>query len=157
MVIHGGTAHSQAARRPARTRPAARQQAHRRRLRRPGAALRHAHGARAASVRALGDPAGPAGARLHRPVDPHAERMTFSAITPHELRWMTRPHDPGEPARHVAELSELAGFAHTRANLWRYEPGARGLRHRHPAQEETFVPVNGTLTMYVDEPPERRD
>ena len=49
--------------------------------------------------------------------------MTFSAITPDELQWTTRPHDRGEPARHVAELSELAGLAHTRANLWRYEPG----------------------------------
>ena len=83
--------------------------------------------------------------------------MTFSAITPDELQWITRPHEAGEPARHVAELSELAGFAHTRANLWRYEPGARGLRHRHPAQEETFVPLSGTLTMYLGEPPERRD
>src|SRR3954452_4256561 len=83
--------------------------------------------------------------------------MTFSAITPDELQWTTRPHGRGEPARHVAELSELAGLAHTRANLWRYEPGARGLRHRHPAQEETFVPVSGMLTMYLGEPPERRD
>ncbi|HEY3190283.1 MAG TPA: hypothetical protein VGJ70_22525 [Solirubrobacteraceae bacterium] len=41
------------------------------------------------------------------------------------------PHEPGEAARHVAELSERAGFAHTRANVWRYEPGAKGRRHRH--------------------------
>ena len=71
--------------------------------------------------------------------------------------WITRPHAPGEPARHVAELSELAGFAHTRANLWRYEPGARGRRHRHPRQEETFVVVAGELTMYLGDPPERRE
>jgi mannose-6-phosphate isomerase-like protein (cupin superfamily) len=57
----------------------------------------------------------------------------------------------------VAELSELAGFAHTRANLWRYEPGAKGRRHRHERQEETFVVLAGTLTMYLGEPPERRD
>jgi mannose-6-phosphate isomerase-like protein (cupin superfamily) len=66
-----------------------------------------------------------------------------------------RPHEPGEPARHVAELSEVAGFAHTRANVWRYEPGARGRRHRHPRQEEAFVVLEGTLTMYLGEPPER--
>jgi quercetin dioxygenase-like cupin family protein len=77
------------------------------------------------------------------------------AVLPEGLTWTTRPHEPGEPARHVAELSELAGFAHTRANLWRYEPGARGRRHRHPLQEETFVPLSGTLTMYLGEPPER--
>ena len=35
--------------------------------------------------------------------------------------------------------------------------GARGLRHRHPVQEETFVLLSGVLTMYLGEPPERRD
>lgn len=81
--------------------------------------------------------------------------MAFRAIRPDELSWKTRPHEPDEAPRHVAELSELAGFAHTRANLWRYEPGAKGRRHRHPLQEETFVVVRGTLTMYLGDPPER--
>jgi quercetin dioxygenase-like cupin family protein len=83
--------------------------------------------------------------------------MSFRAIVPAELEWTTRPHEPGEPARHVAELSRVAGFAHTRANVWRYDPGAKGRRHRHPLQEETFVVLSGTLTMYLGEPPERRD
>jgi quercetin dioxygenase-like cupin family protein len=83
--------------------------------------------------------------------------MAFRAIRPSELGWTTRPHEPGEPARHVAELSELAEFAHTRANVWRYEPGAKGRRHRHPFQEETFVVLAGTLTMYLGEPAERHD
>ena len=83
--------------------------------------------------------------------------MAFRVVRPDELEWITRPHAPGEPARHVAELSGLAGFAHTRANVWRYEPGARGLRHRHPFQEETFVVLSGTLSIYVGEPPERHD
>ncbi len=83
--------------------------------------------------------------------------MAFRAIRPGELEWITRPHEPGEPARHVAELSELATFAHTRANLWRYEPGAKGKRHRHVSQEETFVVLAGTLSMYLGEPPERQD
>ncbi len=83
--------------------------------------------------------------------------MAFRAIRPDELEWITRPHEPGEPARHVAELSELATFAHTRANLWRYEPGAKGKRHRHVSQEETFVVLAGTLSMYLGEPPERQD
>jgi quercetin dioxygenase-like cupin family protein len=81
--------------------------------------------------------------------------MAFRQVLPAELEWTTRPHEPGEPARHVAELSDRAGFAHTRANLWRYEPGSKGRRHRHPQQEETFVPLTGTLTMYLGEPPER--
>jgi quercetin dioxygenase-like cupin family protein len=81
----------------------------------------------------------------------------YSVTRPTELRWITRPHEPGEPARHVAELSESMGFAHVRGNVWRYEPGAKGRRHRHPIQEETFVVLAGTLSMYLGEPPERVD
>src|SRR6188508_94081 len=83
--------------------------------------------------------------------------MTFRVLRPGELEWTTRAHEPGEAARHVAELSESAGFAHTRANVWRYEPGAKGRRHRHVLQEETFVVLAGTLTMYLGDPPERHD
>ena len=83
--------------------------------------------------------------------------MGSSVIRPDQLAWLTRPHEPGEPARHVAELSETAGFVHTRANIWRYEPGAKGRRHVHAEQEETFVVLSGTLSMYVGEPPERHD
>jgi quercetin dioxygenase-like cupin family protein len=83
--------------------------------------------------------------------------MAFRVLRPDRFEWITRPHEPGEAARHVAELSETAGFAHTRANVWRYEPGAKGRRHRHPLQEETFVPLTGTLSMYLGEPPVRHD
>jgi mannose-6-phosphate isomerase-like protein (cupin superfamily) len=83
--------------------------------------------------------------------------MGYRVIAPHEQEWQTRPHAGGEPARHVAELSEVAGMQHVRANVWRYEPGAAGRRHRHPRQDETFVVLAGTLSMYVGEPPERRD
>ena len=57
----------------------------------------------------------------------------------------------------MAEVSDLARMAHTRANIWRYEPGAKGRRHQHPVQEETFVVLEGTLSMYVGEPPVRHD
>ena len=83
--------------------------------------------------------------------------MAYRVVRTDELEWITRPHEPDEPPRHVAELSERARFAHTRANLWRYEPGAKGRRHRHPLQEETFVVLAGTLSMYLGEPPERID
>ena len=83
--------------------------------------------------------------------------MAFHVVRPDDLEWITRPHEPGEAARHVAELSEPAGFAHTRANVWRYEPGAKGRRHVHKLQEETFVVLSGTLSMYVGDPPERQD
>jgi quercetin dioxygenase-like cupin family protein len=83
--------------------------------------------------------------------------MAFRVVRPDDLDWSTRPHEPGEAARHVAELSDPAGFAHTRANVWRYEPGAKGRRHRHPHQDETFVVLAGTLSMYLGEPPKRHD
>jgi mannose-6-phosphate isomerase-like protein (cupin superfamily) len=81
----------------------------------------------------------------------------FSVVSPDGFSWITRPHEPGEPARHVAELSELAGFTDVRANVWRYEPGAKGRRHRHKLQDEVFVVLAGSLTMYIGEPPVRHD
>jgi quercetin dioxygenase-like cupin family protein len=81
----------------------------------------------------------------------------FHIVQRDALEWMTRPHEPGEAARHVAELSDLAGVQHTRVNVWLFEPGAAGRRHRHKLQEETFIVLSGTLSMYLGEPPERHD
>ena len=81
----------------------------------------------------------------------------MSHLAPKDFDWITRPHEPGEPARHVAELSDRLGFAHVRGNVWRYEPAATGVRHRHKTQEETFVVLAGTLSMHLGEPPERHD
>jgi mannose-6-phosphate isomerase-like protein (cupin superfamily) len=78
-------------------------------------------------------------------------------VRPADRNWITRPHEPGEPARHVAELSEALASSHVRANVWRYEPGAWGRRHRHATQEETFVVLSGTLSIYLGEPPVRHD
>jgi mannose-6-phosphate isomerase-like protein (cupin superfamily) len=83
--------------------------------------------------------------------------VSFDVLRPDDFEWITRPHEPGEPARHVAELSDKGRFEHVRGNVWRYEPGAKGRRHRHAEQEETFVVLSGTLTMYLGEPPERVD
>jgi mannose-6-phosphate isomerase-like protein (cupin superfamily) len=79
----------------------------------------------------------------------------FRVVRPEELEWIERAPDGGGPARHVAGLTDAAGFKHTRANLWRYEPGAKGRRHKDMVQEETFVVVSGTLTAYMGDPPER--
>jgi quercetin dioxygenase-like cupin family protein len=81
----------------------------------------------------------------------------YRVVRPDELDWEARPADPGEPRRYTGQLSERAGYEHSRANLWRYEPGAKGRRHRHPLQEETFVVVRGTLTMYLGDPPKRHE
>ena len=83
--------------------------------------------------------------------------MGYSVVRGDDLEWETRPSEPGAPQRHAAALTERAGFAHTRANLWRYEAGAKGRRHRDMLQEETFVVLRGTLTMYLGEPPEREE
>jgi len=87
----------------------------------------------------------------------YAAGVGFHIVQQDALDWTTRPHEPGEAARHVAELSDLAGVQHTRVNVWRFEPGAAGRRHRHEFQEETFIVLAGTLSMYLGEPPERHD
>jgi len=81
----------------------------------------------------------------------------FSVVSPDDLEWTTRPHEPDEAPRHVAGVTDLAGLRHTRANLFRYEPGAKGRRHKDMLQDEAFVPVRGTLTMYLGDPPERHE
>ena len=83
--------------------------------------------------------------------------VRFRSVDPDALVWETRPHRDDEPARHVAELSEVLETTHVRANIWRYEPGAKGRRHVHAEQEETFVVLSGALTMYLGDPPERID
>lgn len=83
--------------------------------------------------------------------------MPYGTVRPDDFAWITRPHASSEPARHVAELSDDLGLARGRCNVWRYEAGAAGRRHRHRTQEETFVVLSGALTMYLGEPPERVD
>jgi quercetin dioxygenase-like cupin family protein len=78
----------------------------------------------------------------------------YNVVSFNGREWATRPHEPGEPARHTSGLSEEAGFERSRANLWRYEPGAKGRRHVHADQEETFLVLAGAMTMHVGEPPE---
>ena len=39
----------------------------------------------------------------------------------------------------------------SRANLFRYPPGAVGRRHIDPIQEEVFVVIDGTLTIHMGE------
>jgi mannose-6-phosphate isomerase-like protein (cupin superfamily) len=81
----------------------------------------------------------------------------FRVIRPDELEWVERePESDGVP-RHVARLSDVLGFGHTRGSMWRYPSGAKGRRHRDTIQEETFVVLSGTLTMYLGDPPERVD
>jgi quercetin dioxygenase-like cupin family protein len=83
--------------------------------------------------------------------------MAFRVARPDELDWLEREPEPGGSPRYVARLSDVLGFEHTRGNIWRYPPGAKGRRHRDTIQEETFVVVAGALTMYLGDPPERHE
>jgi quercetin dioxygenase-like cupin family protein len=78
--------------------------------------------------------------------------MAFAVVMPDQLEWEEYERYPG---RHLAALTEHAGLLHTRANLIRHEPGSIGPRHVEPVQDETFIPLRGTLTMYLGDPPER--
>jgi quercetin dioxygenase-like cupin family protein len=69
-----------------------------------------------------------------------------------ELGWTPRGDD--DP-RAIASLSDA--LTQSRANIWRYPPGARGRRHKDPVQEEVFVVLDGTLTVDLGEPPERHE
>jgi mannose-6-phosphate isomerase-like protein (cupin superfamily) len=76
----------------------------------------------------------------------------YAIFRPAELEWVPRGDD--DP-RSVARLSDA--MSQSRANVWRYPPGARGKRHADHAQEEVFVVLDGTLTVDLGEPPERHD
>ena len=63
--------------------------------------------------------------------------------------------NPDEPERRVVELRRFATLRCSQANLWRYPPGSAGRRHREPVQEEVFCVLDGTLTMFLGDPPQR--
>jgi quercetin dioxygenase-like cupin family protein len=81
--------------------------------------------------------------------------VRFRIVKPGDLEWETRPSPPGEPRRHAADATDIAGFERSRGSFWRYEPGAKGRRHKERVQEETFVVLAGTHTMYLGDPAER--
>jgi len=78
--------------------------------------------------------------------------MGFTIFRQDEVEW--EPRDDGS-GRTVARLSD--SMTSSRANIWRYPPGARGKRHADKAQEEVFVVLEGTLTVDLGEPPERHE
>lgn len=76
--------------------------------------------------------------------------MSFTIFRASEREWLPRDDESG---RAVVRLSDA--MTQSRANIWRYPPGARGKRHADRAQEEVFVVLDGTLTVDLGEPPER--
>jgi len=78
--------------------------------------------------------------------------MSFTVFSPDTNDWQERDDGSG---RRVARFSD--SMTQARANLWRYPAGARGKRHGDHVQEETFVIVAGSPSMYLGDPPERVD
>jgi mannose-6-phosphate isomerase-like protein (cupin superfamily) len=76
--------------------------------------------------------------------------MAFTIVRQSEVEWEPREDESG---RTIARLSDA--LTQSRANIWRYPPGARGKRHADLAQEEVFVVLDGTLTVDLGDPPER--
>jgi len=78
--------------------------------------------------------------------------MAYTVFRQSQLEWIPRDDESG---RTVAGLSD--SMTESRANIWRYPPGARGRRHADHVQEEVFVVLEGTLTVDLAEPPERHE
>lgn len=82
--------------------------------------------------------------------------MGYTVVRADEQQFAAPSWNPGEPLRRVVELrGRDALLRHSQANLWLFPPDAEGRRHREPLQEEVFCVVEGTLTVYLGEPPER--
>lgn len=83
--------------------------------------------------------------------------MPYHAVSAENLPWEEREPLHGLPARSQASITDAASLTQSRARMWRYPPRTRGRRHADPAQEEVFVPVRGTLTALLEDPPQRVD
>jgi mannose-6-phosphate isomerase-like protein (cupin superfamily) len=79
-------------------------------------------------------------------------RVGYTIFRQDEVEWI--PRDDGS-GRAVASVSDA--LTRSRANIWRYPPGAVGRRHADHAQEEVFVVLDGALTIDLGDPPERRE
>jgi mannose-6-phosphate isomerase-like protein (cupin superfamily) len=77
--------------------------------------------------------------------------MDYDVVHGNALEW------DGQASRHQASITDAAQLAQSRARMWRYPAHTRGRRHVDNDQEEIFVPLRGTLTMLLGEPPERVD
>ena len=123
----------------------------------PGLALRVASPERSRDRSHARDPDAPqarTGCRITR----RAISASTATMAPRDRSDSTgsRPHEPGEPARHVAELaSSLASRTRARtsgATSPARRDGATAIRSRRRRSSC----VAGTLSMYLGEPPERR-
>ena len=83
--------------------------------------------------------------------------MSYDVVHHADLDWEERPGHEGEAPRHAASVTDPAKMTESRARMWRYPAHTRGRRHLDLAQEEIFVPLRGTLTLLLEDPPQRVD
>ncbi len=83
--------------------------------------------------------------------------MGFTVIRGDSLEFGHPSWRPEDTVRGIVEVNRRAPLASSRANLWRYPPGASGRRHVQLVQEETFVVLEGRLTMLLGEDEERHE
>lgn len=84
--------------------------------------------------------------------------MGYHVADARVIEWEERPPAvEGQAPRQAADVTTAADLKQSRARVWRYPPHTRGRRHADHAQEEVFVVLAGTLTMLLDDPPERID
>jgi mannose-6-phosphate isomerase-like protein (cupin superfamily) len=83
--------------------------------------------------------------------------MAYDVVHAADLAWEERPGHEGQVPRQAASVTDPAAMTESRARMWRYPAHTRGVRHLDAGQEEVFVPLRGTLTLLLGEPPERVD
>jgi quercetin dioxygenase-like cupin family protein len=83
--------------------------------------------------------------------------VAFDVVHEQDLEWLTRETTDGSPPRSHAIVTDAANLTESRARMWRYPAHVRGRRHIDPVQEEIFVPLRGTLTLLLEDPPQRVD
>jgi len=83
--------------------------------------------------------------------------MSYDVVRAAEVDWEERESLHGQAPRSQTSVTDGAKLAESRARLWRYPAHTRGRRHLDPDQEEVFLPLRGTLTMLLEDPPRRVD
>jgi quercetin dioxygenase-like cupin family protein len=83
--------------------------------------------------------------------------VPYEVVNAETMPWREREPLHGQQPRLHASITDSVRLMQSRAQMWRYPAHTRGRRHLEPDQEEVFVPLRGTLTVLVDDPPQRVD
>jgi len=83
--------------------------------------------------------------------------VAFDVVHEQDLQWLERETTDGSAPRSHAVVTDAANLTESRARMWRYPAHVRGRRHIDAVREEIFVPLRGTLTLLLEDPPQRVD